>query len=60
MRTKIEMLTTKEYGKRINKSRQAVLRAIKKTESGNDKMYLLPKLIKFKKLGRDYLLEVAV
>ena len=59
MRTKTEHLTTTQYGNLINKSRQAVLRAIKKTEAGNDKKYLLPKLIDFKKVGRDYILEVA-
>lgn len=53
-------MTTEAYGKKIRKSRQAVLDAIKKTEKGNDKRHLLPGVVDFKKLGRDYILRVLV
>ncbi len=53
-------LTIPEYAKKIKKTRQAVLRAIKKEERGRPKPHLLPNVIKHEKRGRDYFLEVAV
>ena len=50
------ILTTKEYAKKIkNCSEQAVRKAASK-----DKLALLPKVISFKKHGRDWLFEVAI
>lgn len=59
MSTKI--LTIPEYAKAIKgASRQTVLKAIKDCEKGKDKLHLLPNVIEYKKLGRDYILTVAI
>jgi hypothetical protein len=52
------ILTIPQYAKQLNKTRQSVLNAIKKQERGLDKSHLLPRLISFKKLGRDYIVTV--
>lgn len=55
------ILTTTQYAKEIKKcSRQAVVQAIKQYEKNKEKKYLLPSIIGVKKMGRDYLLEVAI
>jgi len=59
MSTKI--LTVKQYAKQIkDSSRQAVLKAIRDCEKGEDKKHLLPNVIKYEKVGSYYILEVAI
>jgi len=53
------LLTTTQYGKKVKKSRQSILNAIKKEEKGRKKPHLLPGVISHKKVGRDYILEVS-
>lgn len=52
-------LTVPQYAEQLGKKRQAVLRAIKRKEEGQNTSHLLPRLISFKKLGRDYIVEVT-
>ncbi len=56
----IKTLTIPQYARIINKSRQAVMSAITKEKKGRPKPHLLPNVISYKKIGRDYILEVAV
>jgi hypothetical protein len=51
-------LTIPQYAEQIGKKRQSVLMNIKRQQNGKDKSHLLPRLISFKKVGRDYLLQV--
>lgn len=53
---KTQQLTIPQYADKIKKSsRQAVLKAVKKK-----KLHLLPSVVDIKKIGRDYILEVAI
>lgn len=49
-------MTIPQYAKQIkNVSRQAVLKSIKK-----NKLHLLPNVVSFRKINKDYILEVAI
>ena len=56
-------ITIPNYAKQLSpkKSRIAVYKAVKSWEAGNEKKrHLLPNVVSFSKLGRDYILEVSI
>jgi DNA-binding Lrp family transcriptional regulator len=52
--------TVPAYAESLNISRQALLRRLKEWERGKDKAHLLPDVLEFKKVGRDYLLTIRL